>query len=79
MTPKSPEKVYVYVPLLLILSQETRHINFFLGGPPKWGVLGGGQKVYVEKVYALFLSINCGGADCVPKILSSQVLGAKLG
>ena len=28
---------------------------FFLGGP-KWGVLGGGQKVYVEKVYVLLRS-----------------------
>ena len=24
-------------------------------GGPKWGVLGGGQKLYVEKVYVLFL------------------------
>ena len=34
-----------------------RHINFFSGGP-KSGVLGGGQEVYVEKVYVLFLSPN---------------------
>ena len=25
-------------------------------GGPKWGALGGGQKVYVEKVYVLFRS-----------------------
>ena len=33
-----------------VLSQEMRHINFFRGDP-KWGLLGGGQKVYVEKVH----------------------------
>ena len=33
-----------------------RHINFF-GWGPKTGLFGvGGQKVYVEKVYVLFLS-----------------------
>ena len=31
-----------------------RHIIF--SGGPKWGVLGGGQKVYIEKVYVLFRS-----------------------
>ena len=41
--------------LFCVLSQEMRHINFFSGGP-KWGVWGGGQKVYVEKVYVLFRS-----------------------
>ena len=30
-----------------------RHINFFLGAQ-NGGVLGGGQKVYVEKVYVRF-------------------------
>ena len=34
-----------------------RHIHFF-SRAPKGGVLGGGQKVYVEKVYVLFLSRN---------------------
>ena len=34
-----------------------RHINFFSGGP-KWGVLGGGPKVCVEKVYVLFPSLK---------------------
>ena len=29
--------------------------KLFSGGP-KWGVLGGGRKVYVEKVYVLFPS-----------------------
>ena len=53
-----PEKVYVD-PFFCVLSQEMRHINFFLG--PKWGVLGGGQKVYVEKVYVLFPSLKFAG------------------
>ena len=30
-----------------------RHMNFFLGAQNR-GVLGGGQKVYVEKVYVFF-------------------------
>ena len=33
-----------------------RHITFFSGGP-KWG-FGWGPKVYVEKVYVLFPSLN---------------------
>ena len=33
-------------------------INFFQG--TTWGVLGGGQKVYVEEVYVLFLSLKFG-------------------
>ena len=36
-----------------------RHINFF-SGRPKWCALGGGQKVYVETVCALFPSPNYG-------------------
>ena len=43
-----------------------RHINLFSGGP-KSGVLGGGQKVYVEKVYVLFLSLNLGGRGSKPE------------
>ena len=31
--------------------------KLFPGGP-KWGLLGGGRKVYVEKVYVLFPSPN---------------------
>ena len=38
-----------------------RHINIFSGGP-KWGVSGGGQKVYVERVSVLFLSLNGGSS-----------------
>ena len=43
----SPEKS-LCGSLFCVLSQEMRHINFFSGGP-QWGILGGGQKVYVEK------------------------------
>ena len=50
--PKSPRKSLCGSPLR-VLSQEMRHINFFTGGPI-WGVLGGAQKIYVEKVYVLF-------------------------
>ena len=53
--PRSPEKVYVYVPLLRSFPGNEAH-KLFSGGP-KSGVLGGGQKVYVEKVYVLFLSL----------------------
>ena len=35
-------------------------MKFFFWGP-KWGVLGGGQKVYVEKVYVLFPPLKTGG------------------
>ena len=52
--PNRPEKVYVYVPLLRSFPGNEAH-KLFSGGP-KWGVLGGGQKVYVEKVYVLFPS-----------------------
>ena len=31
--------------------------TFFSGGP-KWGVLGGGQQVYVEEVYVFFPSLT---------------------
>ena len=41
-----------------------RHINFCLGAP-KWGVLRGGQRVYVEKVHVLFRSpIDMVNRDC---------------
>ena len=52
MTPRIPRKS-LCGSLFCVLSQEMRHINFFLGGP-KWGVLGEGQKVYVEIVYVFF-------------------------
>ena len=43
LTPQIPPKKFMWVPFLC-LSQEMRHINFFFWGP-KWGVLGGRQKV----------------------------------
>ena len=48
--PKIALKKFVWVPLLRYF-QEMRHINLFLGL-----FLGGGQKVYVDKVNVLFLS-----------------------
>ena len=56
--PESPEKVYVYVPLLRSFPGNEAH-KLFSGGP-NLGVLGGGQKVYVEKVYVLFPSLRKG-------------------
>ena len=47
----------MFMCLFCVLSQEMRHINFFLGAQ-NGGVLGGGQKVYVEKVYVLFPSLS---------------------
>ena len=45
----------MWVPFLRPFPGNEVHKLFFSGGP-KWGVLGGGQKVYVEKVYVLFRS-----------------------
>ena len=53
--PKSPENVYVYVPLLRSFPGNEAH-KLFSGGP-KSGVLGEGQKVYVENFYVLFPSL----------------------
>ena len=44
----------MWVPFLRPFPGNEAH-QLFSGGP-KWGVLGGGQKVYVEKVSVLFLS-----------------------
>ena len=48
------------VKLFCVPSQEMRHINFLSGGP-EWGVLAGGQKIYVERVYVLLPSLQCWG------------------
>ena len=53
LTPKFPLKKFMWVPLLRSFPGNEAH-KLFPGGP-KWGVLGGRQKVYVEKVYVLFL------------------------
>ena len=42
----------MWVPLLRSFPGNEAHKRF--SGGPKLGVLGGGQKVYVEKVYVLF-------------------------
>ena len=46
----------MWVPFLRPFPGNEAHKLF--SGDPKRGVLGGGQKVYVEKVYVLFLSPN---------------------
>ena len=43
----------MWVPFLRFFPGNEAH-KLFWGGGPKWGVLGRGQKVYVEKVYVLF-------------------------
>ena len=45
----------MWVPFLRPFPGNEAH-KLFSGGP-KWGVSGGGQKVYVEKVYVLFRSL----------------------
>ena len=42
----------MWVPFLRSFPGNEAHKLF--SGAPKWGVLGGGQKVYVEKVSVLF-------------------------
>ena len=44
----------MWVPFLRPFPGNEAHKLF--SGVLKWGVLGGGQKVYVEKVYVLFRS-----------------------
>ena len=54
--PQNPPKKFMWVPLLRSFpGNEARKL--FSGGP-KWGVLGGGHKVYAEKVYVLVPSPN---------------------
>ena len=56
MTPRLPPKKSMWVPFLRSFPGNEAH-KLFSGGP-KWGVSGGGPKVYVEKVYVLFPSPN---------------------
>ena len=51
--PQNPPEKSLCGSFFLRPFQEMRHINFFLGAQ-NGGVLGGGQKVYVEDVYVLF-------------------------
>ena len=54
---KIPPKKFMWVPFLRSFpGNETRKL--FSGGP-KWRVLGGDQKVYVEEVYVLLPSLHC--------------------
>ena len=55
LTPKPPPKKFMWVPLLRSFPGNEAHKLFSEG--PRWGVLGGGQKAYVEKVHVLFPSL----------------------
>ena len=55
LTPKLPRKSLCLCASFARSFPGNEAHKLFSGGP-KWGVLGGGQKVYVEKVYVLFLS-----------------------
>ena len=59
MTPKIPPKKFMWVPFLRPFPGNEAHKLF--SGVQNGGVLGGGQKVYVEKVYVLFgpLKFEC--------------------
>ena len=59
LTPKIPFKKAYVGPFFRPFPGNEAHE--LLSGGPKWGVLGGGQKVYVEKVYVLFRSTRRGG------------------
>ena len=54
LTPKITPKKFMWVPLWHSFLGSEAHKLF--SGDPKWGVLGGAQKVYVERVYALLRS-----------------------
>ena len=67
LTPKIPPKRSLFC----VLSQEMRRINLFLGAQKIGGFLGGGQRVYVEKVYVLFPPLKI-----VPNYFKKRFLGA---
>ena len=58
--PPPPPKKFMWVPFSRPFPGNEAHKLFSEG--PKWGVLGGGQKVYVEKVYVLFRPPNLAGS-----------------
>ena len=58
------------VPFLRPFPGNEAHKLFSEG--PKWGVLGGGQKVYVEKVYVLFRSGTSLNGEVRPFSLSDS-------
>ena len=57
MWPKNPPKKFMWVPFLRPFPGNEAH-QLFWGGPI-WGVSGGGRKIYVEKVYVLYLRHAC--------------------
>ena len=59
LTPQIPPKKFMWVPFLRTFLGNNAQKLFSWG--PKWGGLGGGQKVYVEKVYVFFRSRSAKG------------------
>ena len=55
LTPKIPPKKFMWVPFSR--SFPGNEANKPFSGGPQLGVSGGGQKVYVEKIYVLFPSL----------------------
>ena len=68
LTPKFPPKKFMWVPFLRSFPGNEAHKLFFWGS--KRGVLGGGQKVYVENVYVVSPLLNLCG--CPPKFCLAQ-------
>ena len=54
LAPKMPPEKFMWIPFCVPFPGDEARKLFF--GGPKMGVLGGGQTVYVEKVYVLFRS-----------------------
>ena len=61
--PQNPPKKFMWVPFLRPFPGNEAHTTFSWG--PKSGVSGGGQKVYVEKVYVLSPSLKQAGGSQV--------------
>ena len=80
LTPKIAPKKFMWVPFLRPFPGNEAH-KLFLGGP-EWGVSGGMQKVYVEKVYVLFPALTSFvlfriSGDPNPQYFLSKVLSYK--
>ena len=66
------------MPLLRSFPGNEAH-KLFLGGGPKSGGLGGGQKVYVEKVYVLFSGVDKSARERIGRQDLSQKVPSKKG
>ena len=81
--PKIAPKYFMWVPFLRPFpgNHPNEAYKLFFWGP-KWGVLGGGQKVYVQKVYVLSLFpmdegrkdrvVKRGACDCRDRCISTN-------